>query len=49
MKAIADYETGPGLQVTTAQATTAIETATRFVEHVAGSMAGNSPGHDAET
>jgi uncharacterized protein (UPF0332 family) len=36
MKAIADYETGPGAVIPREQAATAIETAARFVECIAG-------------
>ena len=39
MKAIADYETGPGAVIPPEQAETAIETATRFVECVAELLA----------
>lgn len=39
MKAIADYETGPGAVIPPEQVETAIETATRFVECVAKLLA----------
>ncbi len=39
MKAIADYETGPGAMIPPEQAAAAIETATRFVECVAQLLA----------
>jgi hypothetical protein len=35
LKALADYETGPGVRVSVATARAAIETARRFVESVA--------------
>jgi uncharacterized protein (UPF0332 family) len=39
LKAIADYLTGPGSQVTVEQAHEAIKTAERFVAVIAGSLA----------
>ena len=41
LKAIADYETGPGSQVSPESARTAIETARRFVECVTGLIPAN--------
>jgi uncharacterized protein (UPF0332 family) len=39
LKAIADYQTGPGSQVTVEQAQEAIQTAERFVDVIAGLLA----------
>ena len=36
LKAIADYETGPGSEITAERATVAVETGKRFVAHIAG-------------
>jgi uncharacterized protein (UPF0332 family) len=41
LKAIADYETGPGSQVSAERAREAIQTACRFVECVAGLLPAN--------
>lgn len=43
LKAIADYETGPGSKVTTEQASEAINVARRFVAVVAGLITAASP------
>ncbi len=43
LKAIADYETGPGSQVSSESARAAVQTARRFVECVAGLIPANSP------
>ena len=42
LKAIADYETGPGARVSAESARAAIETARRFVEHVIALIPPNS-------
>jgi len=41
LKAIADYETGPGFEVTAERAVSALEAAKKFVAHVAGLLPPN--------
>jgi hypothetical protein len=38
LKAIADYETGPGSEVTAERAASALEAARKFISHVTGLM-----------
>jgi uncharacterized protein (UPF0332 family) len=40
LKALADYETGPGSAISAERATAAVETGKRFVAHFAGLVAG---------
>ncbi len=47
LKAVADYETGPGSKVTTAQAVGAINAARRFVE-VVGELVTEAPSRSAD-
>ena len=42
LKAIADYETGPGAEVTAERAASALEAAKKFISHVAGLLPQNS-------
>lgn len=43
LKAIADYETGPGSEISAQRATRAVEAATEFVEHIAKLLSLPSP------
>lgn len=42
LKSIADYETGPGSEISAGRAAKAVEEAKRFVEHVAGLLGAGS-------
>jgi uncharacterized protein (UPF0332 family) len=48
LKAIADYETGPGSQVSAGRAREAIQTVRRFVKCVAGLIPANGSAPEAE-
>ena len=43
LKAIADYETGPGSEVSAERATAAVETGKQFVAHIAGLLSAPVP------
>jgi uncharacterized protein (UPF0332 family) len=43
LKAIADYETGPGVEVSAARAERAVDAAKQFVSHIAGLLSRASP------
>ena len=46
LKTIADYETGPGTEVSTEHAARAVEAGKRFVAHIAGLLASPTPRRD---
>jgi len=47
LKAIADYETGPGSEVSAERATAAVEAGKQFVAHIAGLL--SAPAHSPKS